>query len=39
VEYRRSGLGPLKTEDQVRFSFTLINIGTFGSLGRNDRIF
>src|SRR3954466_8990407 len=39
VEYRRSGLGPLKTEDQVRFNFTLINIGTFGSLSRNDRIF
>jgi len=39
VEYRRSGLGPLQTEDQVRFSFTLINIGTFGSLSRNDRIF
>jgi LPS-assembly protein len=39
VEYRRSALGPLQTEDQVRFSFTLINIGTFGSLQRNDRIF
>src|SRR5207248_962147 len=39
VEYRRSGLGPLKTEDQVRFSFTLINIGTFGSMQRNERIF
>jgi LPS-assembly protein len=39
VEYRRSALGPLKTEDQVRFSFTLINIGTFGSLQRSDRLF
>ena len=39
VEYRRSGLGPLRTEDQFRFNFTLINIGTFGSLSRNDRIF
>src|SRR5437868_82864 len=39
AEYRRSGLGPLRTEDQFRFNFTLINIGTFGSLSRNDRIF
>jgi LPS-assembly protein len=39
VEYRRSALGPLKTEDQFRFNFTLINIGTFGSLQRNDRLF
>jgi LPS-assembly protein len=39
VQYRRSALGPLQTEDQVRFNFTLINIGTFGSLSRNDRIF
>ena len=39
VEYRRSALGPLRTEDQVRFSFTLTNIGTFGSLQRNDRLF
>jgi LPS-assembly protein len=39
VQYRRSALGPLRTEDQVRFSFTLINIGTFGSLQRTDRLF
>jgi len=39
VEYRRNALGPLRTENQFRFGFTLINIGTFGSLQRNDRIF
>ncbi|MFL6299238.1 MAG: LPS-assembly protein LptD [Terriglobales bacterium] len=39
VEYRRNALGPLRTEDQFRFNFTLINIGAFGSLQRNDRIF
>src|SRR3954468_21800052 len=39
LEYRRNALGPLRTEDQFRFSFTLINIGTFGSLQNNDRIF
>jgi LPS-assembly protein len=39
IEYRRNALGPLRTEDQFRFNFTLINIGTFGSLQRNDRLF
>src|SRR5262249_20509342 len=38
-EYRRFDLGPLRSENQVRFSFTLINIGAFGTLARNERLF
>jgi LPS-assembly protein len=39
LEYRRFALGPLRTEDQVRFNFTLINIGSFGTLGRAERLY
>ncbi len=38
-EYRRFGLGTVRNENQYRFSFTLANIGTFGNLKRQERLF
>lgn len=40
-EYRRFSLGPavLRNENQYRFAFTLANIGTFGNLKRQARLF
>ena len=38
-EYRRYALGPVRNENQFRFAFTLANIGTFGNLKRQERIF
>jgi LPS-assembly protein len=38
-EYRRFVLGPLRNESQYRFAFSLANIGTFGNLRRQERLF
>ncbi|MBV9146123.1 MAG: hypothetical protein JO065_09410 [Acidobacteria bacterium] len=38
-EYRRFLLGPVRNESQYRFAFSLANIGTFGNLRRQERVF
>jgi LPS-assembly protein len=40
-EYRRFSLGPSvnRNENQYRFAFTLANIGSFGNLKRQERLF
>jgi LPS-assembly protein len=38
-EYRRFGLGAVRNENQYRFAFTLANIGTFGNMRRQERLF
>jgi LPS-assembly protein len=39
VEYRRLALGPIRTENQFRVALTIANIGTFGNLRRQEKIF
>jgi len=39
VEYRRFALGSVRNENQFRFTFALANIGSFGNLGRRERLF
>jgi LPS-assembly protein len=39
MEYRRFALGRVRNENQFRFAFTLANIGTFGNLKRQERLF
>ena len=39
VEYRRFALGSVRNENQFRFSFTLANIGSFGNLRRQERLY
>ena len=39
VEYRRLSLGEIRTENQFRVSLNIANIGTFGNLRRQDKIF
>ena len=39
VEYRRLALGPVRNENQFRFALNLSNIGTFGTLRRQERLF
>lgn len=39
MEYRRFALGSVRNENQFRFAFTLANIGTFGNLKRQERLF
>ncbi|HEY1463890.1 MAG TPA: LPS assembly protein LptD [Terriglobales bacterium] len=39
VEYRRFALGSIPNENQYRFSFVLSNIGSFGNLKRQERLF
>ena len=39
VEYRRFALGLVRNENQFRFSFTLANVGAFGNLKRQERLF
>ena len=39
VEYRRFALGRVRNENQLRFAFTLANVGTFGNLRRQERLF
>jgi LPS-assembly protein len=39
VEYRRFSLGSIRNENQYRFAFTLANIGSFGNMKRQERLF
>lgn len=39
VEYRRIALGQVRTENQFRVAFIIANIGTFGNLRRQEKIF
>lgn len=39
VEYRRFELGSVPNENQYRFTFVLSNIGGFGNLKRQERLF
>ena len=39
LEYRRFALGQVRNENAFRFAFTLANIGTFGNLKRQERLF
>jgi len=39
LEYRRFALGTVRNENQYRFSFTLANIGAFGNLRRQERLY
>ncbi len=38
-EYRRIALGPVRTENQFRVALIIANIGTFGNLRRQEKIF
>jgi len=37
--YRRLGLGPLRSQNEFRFSFTIANVGTFGNISQGERLF
>jgi LPS-assembly protein len=39
LEYRRIELGTVRTENQFRIGLVIANIGTFGNLRRQERIF
>jgi len=39
LEYRRINLGPVRTENQFRVAFIIANLGTFGNLRRQEKIF
>ncbi|MGA3209723.1 MAG: LPS assembly protein LptD [Terriglobales bacterium] len=39
VEYRRFALGTIRTENEYRFTLSLSNIGTFGDLRKNERLY
>lgn len=39
LEYRRFALGQVRAENAFRFAFTLANIGTFGNIKRQERLF
>jgi len=39
VEYRRLDLGEIRTENQFRVALIIANIGNFGNLRRQDRVF
>ncbi len=39
LEYRRFALGAVRNENEYRFTFTLANIGTFGNLKRQERLY
>jgi LPS-assembly protein len=39
VEYRRINLGQVRSENQFRVSFIVANIGTFGNLRHQEKIF
>jgi LPS-assembly protein len=38
-EYRRINLGQVRTENQFRVAFVIANIGTFGNLRHQEKIF
>ncbi len=39
VEYRRFALGSVRNENQFRFSFNLANVGSFGNLRKQERLY
>jgi LPS-assembly protein len=39
MEYRRFAIPGVRNENQYRFSFTLANIGAFGNMRRQERLF
>jgi LPS-assembly protein len=39
VEYRRLSLGVIRTENQFRVSLNIANIGTFGNLRREEKVY
>jgi LPS-assembly protein len=39
LEYRRIALGQVRTENQFRVAFIIANIGTFGNLRHQEKIF
>jgi LPS-assembly protein len=39
LEYRRLSLGPIRTENQFRVALIIANIGAFGNLRRQEKIF
>jgi LPS-assembly protein len=39
LEYRRLSLGEIRTENQFRVSLNIANIGTFGNLRRQEKLF
>jgi LPS-assembly protein len=39
LEYRRFALGSVRNENQYRFNFTLSNIGSFGNLRKQERLY
>ena len=39
LEYRRFALGSVRNENQFRFTFALANVGAFGNLRRQERLF
>jgi LPS-assembly protein len=38
-EYRRLALGSIRNENQFRVAFVIANIGSFGTVKRQDKIF
>ena len=38
-EFRRFALGPVRNENQFRVAFSLANVGTFGNLKKQERLF
>src|SRR5437879_1318988 len=39
LEYRRFALGSVRNENQFRFTFALANVGAFGNLRRQEKLF
>jgi hypothetical protein len=39
LEFRRLGLGPIRSENEYRFPFTVANAGTFGTITSERRLF
>jgi LPS-assembly protein len=39
MEYRRLALGPLRNENQYRFIFSLANVGSFGNMRKQERVY
>jgi LPS-assembly protein len=39
MEFRRYALGTVRRENQYRFSFNLANVGAFGNLKRQERLY
>jgi LPS-assembly protein len=39
LEYRRFALGAVRNENEYRFSFSLANVGAFGNLRRQERLY